>query len=486
MSNIITTIKFGYKKAYIAGKLVNAAKGQKKEVVCPATEKSVAKIAWCGKDDANLALDAAHKGFGYWSGLSLAERTQWMHKLREAVIENESDLRNAVMYEIGKPYEATLEDFESLINSLEWFPAAMKNRFDEIIPDYENTHSHKLISRPSGVAVAYLAWNFPLLNLAFKIGPALAAGCSLIIKPSTNSPLSAYILGEIMHKINFPAGVVNILSGPNSDVADTLTKSDIPSVITLIGSTATGKKIISDSTSSIKHFSMELGGNAPYIVFEDADIAKAVDLGIKLKFGNSGQVCVSPNRFLIHESVYDQFVGEFVTRATNLKIGFGESGLDMGPIVSKQGRDRMVALVKNAVSQGAKIECGGKISKTHNKGFWFEPTVLTNVKEDMDVFKKEIFGPIAAIKSFKNDDEALKIANNTTSGLASYIFTNNNSRVEKFTEELQFGEIQVNGVKYAIYLPHGGIKNSGIGFDCSHLSLDDYLIKKRISIAKNV
>lgn len=475
---------FGYLKLYIDGKLVDASDRKRHTIICPANEEKVAEIAWAGKKDAHSALEAAQKGFKYWSGLSLAERTEWMSKLRTSVLEREHDLRSAMVYEMGKTYAGAWEDIEAVINALEWYPAAMKNRRDEQIPDYENTHTHRMVHQAAGVAVAYLAWNFPLLNVGFKLGPALASGCSLIIKPSTASPVSAYLLGEILHEINFPAGVVNILAGPSSEVATTMTTSTIPAVLTMIGSTETGQKVIADSTTSIKKLGMELGGNAPYIVFEDADFDKALELAIALKFGNTGQVCVAANRIFVHRSIYDKFLKAFVKKASELKLGHGvDSDADMGPMVSRKDRDRMFDLIKDAVGKGANLAYGGKIPEGKEKGNWLEPTVLSGMTPEMQVFRKETFGPIGALMPFETDEEVLALANDTEYGLASYIFTNDHKRIERFSRDLQFGEIQINGVKYSIYLPHGGIKNSGLGHDCSHLALDDYLIKKRISMA---
>lgn len=476
-------MNFGYLKLYIGGELVDAVDAQRKPVICPANENIVAEIAWAGQADALLALEAAQKGFEYWSKLSLSERTVWMQKLRIAILEKEDLLRKGMIYEMGKTYAGAWEDIEALTNGLEWYPNAMKNLRDEQIPDYENTHSHKMIRQPVGVAVAYLAWNFPLLNVGFKLGPALAAGCSLIIKPSEYSPISAYLLGQILHDIDFPAGVVNILTGPPETVATTMTKSNIPRLLTMIGSTNTGRKIIADSTTSIKKLSMELGGNAPFMVFEDADIELALNLAVALKFGNSGQVCVAANRIFVHKSIYDQFLKAYVAKVKALKLGFGANATpDMGPMVSAIARERIKGLIKDAVDKGAKLETGGNVPEGFDKGFWFEPTVLSETTTDMRVYQEEIFGPVAGIMSFETDDEVLSKANDTEYGLASYIFTNNQQRISRFTNDLQFGEIQINGVKYAIYLPHGGIKNSGIGHDCSHLALEDYLVKKRVSI----
>lgn len=479
--------QFGYKKLYIGGQLIDAERNERTSVICPATGETIAEVAKAGKADAEKALKSAQNGFEYWSKLSLTERTEWMLKLRSAVLEKEHELRIAMVHEMGKTYAGAYEDIEALANALEWYPSAMKNLREEQIPDYENTHTHKMISKPAGVAVAYLAWNFPLLNVGFKLGPALASGCSLIIKPSTISPLSAYMMGEILHDINFPPGVVNILAGPSSEVAATMTKSKIPAVLTMIGSTATGQKVIADSTTSIKKLGMELGGNAPFIVFDDADIETALNLAIGLKFGNTGQICVAANRIFVHKDIYDKFLDAYVQKASKLVIGFGTKEhpeVFMGPLVTRSDRDRMFTLIEDAVSKGAKLEYGGKIPEGFPEGGnWMEPTIISGVTTDMKLFNEEIFGPIAPVMSFKSDDEVLALANDTEYGLASYIFTNNHKRIAKFTEELAFGEIQVNGVKYAIYLPHGGIKNSGIGHDCSHLALDDYLVKKRVSIA---
>ncbi|WP_066219001.1 NAD-dependent succinate-semialdehyde dehydrogenase [Formosa haliotis] len=481
------TENFGYKKLYIDGQLVDSASGEREDVICPATGEVIAQVAKAGKEDALRALESSQKGFNYWKNLSLDERTTWMLKLRDAILEKSHELRTAMVHEMGKTYAGSLEDIERLTEALEWYPNAMKNLREEQIPDYDNTHTHKMIAKPAGVVVAYLAWNFPLLNVGYKIGPALAAGCSLIIKPSALSPLSTYMVGEILHSINFPKGVVNILAGSSRDVATPMTTSKIPAVLTMIGSTQTGQKVIADSTTSIKKLGMELGGNAPFIVFEDADFDTALDLAIGLKFGNTGQICVAANRIFVHKNIYDKFLKAYVKRASEIKIGFGikeNEDVFMGPLASRSARDRMLELIEDAVGKGAKLEYGGEIpADLPEGGNWFQPTILSGITTDMKLFREETFGPVAGVMPFDTDDEVLELANDTEFGLASYIFTNNHKRIERFTEDLEFGEIQINGVKYAIYLPHGGFKNSGIGHDCSHLALEDYLVKKRVSTA---
>ena len=406
-----------------------------------------------------------------------------MDQLRDAVIAKEDEIRKAVSYEMGKTYNQALEDYETVINALEWYPQEMLHRRDEILPDPDGTHTHQIVKQPAGVAVGYLAWNFPLLNFGFKLGPALAAGCTLILKPSANAPLSAYLIGEIMESINFPKGVVNIIAGSNEEVALTLSSSKIPRVITMIGSSVSGRIAMQQAATSIKHFSMELGGNAPAIVFDDANLTQAVNDLSALKFGNCGQVCVSPNRIFVQESIYDAFVSKFVEKAKNLKLGHGEGGdIDMGPLVDQRALDRIKKLAETTIAEGAKLEYGGEQLSDKDKGYYYKPTVFSGVKRDMTIFKEEIFGPLAAIYSFKTEDEVLDMANDCEVGLSSYLYTSNINRVQKFTAEMEVGEVHVNGFKYSIYLPHGGVKESGLGHDCSYLALDDYLERKRITI----
>ncbi|MCG8579319.1 MAG: aldehyde dehydrogenase family protein, partial [Bacteroidales bacterium] len=376
-------MNYGYKKMYIGGQMVDAISGAKKDVINPALEESVGSIAYAQKEDAELALLEAQKGFTIWSKMPLTERTEWMMKLRAAILERADDLQKAVMYEMGKTYDGAAEDIQLLADGLEFYPQAMKNMHDEIIPDSENTHRHQIVNLPVGVAVAYLAWNFPLLNVGYKIGPALAAGCSIIVKPSELSPISAYLVGEIAHSIGFPAGVLNIISGPVSEVATTMTKSPIPKVLTMIGSSTSGKRVIADSATTVKHVSLELGGNAPYIVHKDADLDLATNIGVALKYGNTGQICVSPNRFIIHEDIYDDFLALFKEKASKLKIGFGiENKPDMGPLVTKKDQERVLKMVADDVASGAELVLGGKVPDGFSKGYYMEPTILSGITRD--------------------------------------------------------------------------------------------------------
>ncbi|MGJ8733968.1 MAG: aldehyde dehydrogenase family protein, partial [Cellulophaga sp.] len=286
-------LKFGNKKLYINGELKDASNGASFDVICPADEKPVANIAWASKEDTKLALQTAEEGFKHWSKLPLKERLNWIDKLRNKILEKSDLLRSSIMHEMGKTWEGSEEDLTSITNSLEYYSKEITKRYDIKIEDKEGSHEHKIVSQPLGVAVAFLAYNFPLLNLGFKLGPALAAGCSIILKPSEFSPLSAYIIGEICHEINFPKGVVTVICGDVSDVGIPLCESKIPRLITMIGSTETAQKLIEQSSkTSIKRYSMECGGNAPFIVFDDADLELAINIGAALKVGNTGQICV--------------------------------------------------------------------------------------------------------------------------------------------------------------------------------------------------
>lgn len=476
-------MNFGYKRLYIDGELRDAERGRRVAVICPGTEEAVAEIAWAGRAEAEAALASAARGFKVWSRLSLKERSRWMYALREAVIAHEELLRECVMYEMGKPWEATAEDYETVVHSLDWYAQEMMRTRDLILPDVEDTHRHMVISQPVGVVAAFLAWNFPLLNVGFKLGPALAAGCSIILRPSSSSPLSAYVLGEICHQVGLPAGVVNILCGPAEEVAETISRSSIPRLVTMIGSSETGRRLIAQSASSIKRMSMELGGNAPALVFPDAPMEAAVEDLATLKFGNCGQVCVSPNRIFIHEEAYEEFERRFVDRARAVRVGFGRDNRpSMGPLINGAARERVHSLVQDAVQQGAKILCGGRVPPELPKGYFYEPTVLADVHPKMRVFREEIFGPIAPLIRFREEADVIAQANDTEYGLVAYVYTRDVDRVRRLAEELEYGEVMINGFKYSISLPHGGIKESGVGKDCSQWALEDYLVKKRITI----
>lgn len=477
-------MNFGYKKMYIGGQLCDGVAAKRSSVICPATGESVAELAIATREDTDRALVEAQKGFEFWSKLSLAERNVWIAKLREAVIKYKDQLHYAVMYEMGKTWESADEDIDMIVDALEYYPNEMLRMRSQILPDLDDTHTHMLVHEPRGVVCAMLAWNFPVLNIAYKVAPALAAGCSIIIRPSGESPLSAYMLGEICAEINFPAGVINVLTGSSKETSIPMSESLIPRVLTMIGSSATGKKLIEQSATSVKKLGLELGGNAPALIFDDCNLDKAVATMAGLKFNNSGQVCVTPNRIFVQASIYDEFMKRFTEKVKAIKVGFGkDQGITMGPVINLSARERILGVIEDAVKKGAKMSFGGIPEGMPEGSSFLNPTILEGVTPEMRCFNEEIFGPVAAIIKFNSEEDLDPMVNVPDAGLASYVFTNSLPRVQKYARFIQCGEVQVNGVKYGINLPHGGIKDSGIGHDCSHLALEDYLYTKRISIA---
>lgn len=469
------------KPMYVGGKLLEG--GARFDVICPATEKPAGNVAWASAADARAALEAADAAFAEWSGLPIAERARWMGKLRDAVLDNEEHLRECVRREMGKNWEGTQEDFDSLVNSLAFYAEEISRIRPEALVDREGTHAHALHHEAAGVAAAFLAWNFPLLNLAFKIGPAMAAGCPLVVKPSFKSPLSACAVGELCAQVGLPAGAVNILCGPDEEVGDALSSSQIPALLTLIGSARTGRRIMREGATSIKRYSMELGGNAPVLVFADANLDLAADIVCAVKFGNAGQICVTPNRVFVEESVLDSFRKKAVERAEKIRVGFAREGIDMGPLIDRAAWERVDGLVREAAADGAKILTGGGRPEGMDVGHFYAPTVLDGVGEKMRIYREEIFGPVVSLIPFSDEGRVLRAANDTETGLTAYVFTADIGKAERCARALRFGEIQINGVKYGIDLPHGGIKQSGVGCDCSHLALYDYLAPKRVSRA---
>lgn len=470
-------------RMYIDGALTGGP--GRKDVLNPATEQIIATVHTAGLEDVERALQSAKSAFPAWSSTAISERQNWMHKLRDEVVAHEEFLRDCVHHELGKPWAQTHEDWDRLVASLEFYAEEIARVQDVGLADRAGTHTHRMVHEPAGVALAYLAWNFPLLNLAFKIGPAMAAGCPIIIRPSEQTPVSAYAVGMLCEKIGLPKGVVQILCTDGYDVADALTASTIPQVITLIGSTGTGQHIMRTGATSIKRYSMELGGNAPVLVFADADLDLAADIVCGVKFSNAGQICVSPNRIFVAEAVHEAFAEKVVARARAARVGFDkEADITTGPVVDRRAWIRIKGLIDDAVSQGAELLAGGDRPAQLNSGHFLAPTVLDRVTDTMPVYRQETFGPIVSLVPFSSEGDLLERANDCDEGgLTAYVFTRDLAKAEACAAALRYGEIQINGVKYDIDLPHGGIGQSGIGHDCSALALHDYLIVKRITRA---
>lgn len=468
------------KKLYIGGELRSSKSSF--SVINPANNEVVGQIAWADASDAHSALRAANDAFPHWSTMPIEERISWMHKLRDALIKKEEYLSECIHLEMGKAWHSAKEDFSMLIDSLNFYSEAIYQYQPKHFDDKDGTFRHTMTYEPVGVVVAYLAWNFPLLNLAYKIGPAMAAGCPIVIKPSFKAPLSTYAFGEICAEIGLPKGVINIICGDDAVIGDTLSSSVIPSLITLIGSTQTGLHVMKAGATSIKRYSMELGGNAPAIVCKDANLDLAADIICGVKFANAGQICVTPNRVFVEQSVHELFCQKLVERAERVKVGFDRnSQIDMGPLIDKAAWQRVDANVKKALDEGGSLLTGGGYPKNMENSSFYAPTILSHIDDHMAIAQEEMFGPVISVLSFTSEQDVIKRANATEAGLSSFIFTDDEEKFHKFAKLLQFGEVQINGIKYGIDLMHGGLKQSGIGCDCSELALDDYLSPKRIS-----
>ncbi|MGD9518415.1 MAG: aldehyde dehydrogenase [Armatimonadota bacterium] len=454
-------------------------------VVDPATEEIIAEVASADEDTVRAALTAAEKAFGPWSQTPPAERKAVVLRY-VSLLEHEGErLADLLVREAGKPYETAAYEITCLVTSLRYFLEEAERLRQDVIHDPTGRFLHYTLRQPLGIVVGFLAWNYPLLNLGYKLGPVLASGCTAVIKPSRHTPLATLAAGELLGEAGLPPGVVNIIACDDRAVTNHLLQSPLPALITMIGSTASGVELMATAATSIKHFSLELGGNAPAIVYPDADLADAAQRIVDLKFSNAGQICVAPNRALVHADVYEDFLTLATERATAFKLGSGKAkGPLMGPLITAEAREHMLTLVGEAVAAGAQIVCGGRRPQQPERGYFFEPTILRDVRPDMRVAQQEIFGPILPVIRYTDEDDVLAISNDTPYGLAAYVFTMNLSTALRAAEGLQFGSVCVNEPHFGVHLPHSGLKQSGVGLDRSSYSLEEYLTLKRVSLRK--
>lgn len=469
-------------KMLINGELVGADKSF--PVVNPATEEIIAEVPQITPAQIEEVMSSAQTGFDVWSAMSLSKRAELMNAYADILESHKDEIVDILIAETGKPIDNAEYDFDMLPNCLRYFVEEAKRIDQPVITDPDGRFLNYIRRQPLGVVVGYLAWNFPLLNVGYKLGPALAAGCSAIIKPSQVTPLASLRVAELSIEAGIPAGVISMITSNDYDVTNPLLTSDSTSLFTMIGSTRAGVNAMKMACTNVKHFSVELGGNAPVIVYDDADIKKAAQDVINLKFGNTGQVCVSPNRCLVHESVYDQFLAEAKAHAEGITLVAGRSeGHLMGPMVNDKERQRVLGLVDSSVEQGAKVLLGGKA--VDRKGFYMEPTILTDVQLDMPIATNEIFGPVLPVVKYTDADDVIALANDNEYGLTAYVYTSNLKRALQAADKIKAGSVCINEVHYGVHLPHGGLKQSGVGKDCSKYSLEEYMTLKRVSVLVN-
>ncbi len=462
---------------FIDGKWQKSASGQTYDVTNPATEELIGKASKANSVDIQKALKSAEKGLSIWKNTSPWERSKIIRKISELIRQRVDILSKWLTLEVGKPLTEGPGEIGGAADIFEWNSEETKRIFGEINQSRFPNTKIQVMYQPVGVVAALVPWNFPIILASRKISTALAAGCSVIVKPDVITPGSVMEIVDICKEAGVPPGVVNLLSGDPAGISEELIKSDIVKKISITGSTRVGKLILKQAADKVQRVTMELSGHSPFIVFKDADIKKATDIAIAAKFRNNGQVCISPNRFYIQEDKKDEFVNLFVEKTKKLKIGNGlDPDTNLGPLTTQKRLNEVETLVEKTKNEGAKVLLGGKRPAGFNKGFFYEPTVFDDVKDDFTIMKEEPFGPLVPMLSFKSFDEVIERANNHELGLSSYVCTNSMETAHLASEQLETGTVGVNTGFIAIAeAPFGGIKQSGYGREGGSMAIKDYL-----------
>ena len=463
-------------KAYINGKWTRCSSSKTFEVRNPYDSSIIANVADLGRLETKEAINAANEAFLPWSQKTADERSVLLKNLYKLQMENIDVLAHLLTLEQGKPLAEAKDEIRYGASFIEWFAEEAGRIYGDTIPSHGRDKRILTIKQPLGVIAAITPWNFPNAMITRKIAPALAAGCTVVIKPAESTPLSALALASLAEQAGFPKGVMNVVTTNNPiEVGAELTSNPLVRKISFTGSTAVGKILIKQCADTVKKVSMELGGNAPFIVFEDADIDSAVEGAIASKFRNAGQTCVCTNRIFVHENVQKEFTEKLTIATGQLKMGSGLlEDTAIGPLINSKAVQFVDELVKDAVSKGAKILAGGKEEKELDN--FYPPTVLSNVNSGMKIFNSEIFGSVAAVIKFKDEAEVIRMANDTPFGLASYFYSKDNAKIWRVAEALEYGMVGINtGTISTTVAPFGGIKESGNGREGSKYGIDDYL-----------
>ncbi|CAL9754127.1 unnamed protein product [Musa acuminata subsp. burmannicoides] len=466
----------------IGGKWIDAYDGKTIQVQNPATGDVIASVPCMGRNETTNAISSAYNTFSSWSKLTASERSKCLRKWYDLIISHKEDLALLITLEQGKPLKESLGEVSYGAAFIEFFAEEAKRIYGDIIAPTIDDRRLLVLKQPVGVVGAITPWNFPLAMITRKVGPALACGCTVVVKPSEYTPLTALAAAELALQAGIPPGALNVVMGNASDIGDTLLESTQVRKITFTGSTAVGKKLMAGSASTVKKISLELGGNAPCIVFDDADLDVAVKGSLAAKFRNSGQTCVCANRILVQEGIYEKFANAFAKAVQALQVGNGLiEGTVQGPLINEAALEKVETMVQDATAKGADVVTGGK---RHSLGMTFyEPTVLGNVNKEMLIFRQEVFGPVAPLMRFKTEEEAIQMANDTNAGLAAYIFTTSMPRSWRVSEALEYGLVGVNeGLISTEVAPFGGFKQSGLGREGSKYGMDEYLEIKYVCL----
>jgi succinate-semialdehyde dehydrogenase/glutarate-semialdehyde dehydrogenase len=470
-------------QAYIDGVWIDSA--DRYPVKNPADGALIAEVSNLGTKAAEQAIDAASAAFTAWAGRTAKDRAAIMRRWFELLIANADDLAILMTAEQGKPLAESKGEVAYGASFIEWFGEEAKRVSGDVIASTWSDKRTMVLKQPLGVCAAITPWNFPIAMITRKIAPAIAAGCTIIVKPAEQTPLSALAITELAHRAGFPPGVINIVTADakrSIEVGNALCESSLVRHLSFTGSTQVGRILMQQCAPTIKKLALELGGHAPFIVFDDADLDAAVEGAIQSKYRNAGQTCVCTNRFYVHGSIHDAFVEKLSAAVADMKVGNGfEAGVQQGPLIDDQAIEKVKEHVADAIAKGAWVETGGKVHALG--GHFYQPTVLSNVTPDMKIMQEETFGPVAAVVKFDTEAEVIAAANNTEFGLASYFYARDIGRVWRVAEQLEYGMVGINtGLISNEVAPFGGVKQSGLGREGSRYGMDEYLELKYLCI----
>jgi succinate-semialdehyde dehydrogenase/glutarate-semialdehyde dehydrogenase len=466
----------------IDGEWVQADSGRTIDVTNPATGLKIGTVPKSGAAETRRAIEAAETAFQSWRKTSALERSKLLRKLHDAIMDNQDALAELLTIEQGKSLFESRGEVGSSASYILWFAEEGRRVYGDVVPSPWADRRILVTKEPVGVIAAITPWNFPNSMLARKLGPALAAGCTAVVKPASQTPYSGLAWGALCEEVGFPKGVVNIVTGSAGEIGDEICANPLVRKITFTGSTEIGKILIQKSASTVKKVSMELGGNAPFLVFDDADIDRAIEGAMTAKYRNSGQTCVCTNRFFVQAGIYDEFVEKLAAASNKLKVGSGlDEGVQQGPLIDVNAVEKVEEFIADATSKGGKVVAGGK--RHALGGSFFEPTVIADASPKMKFMKEEIFGPVAPVFKFETEEEAIRLANDTEFGLACYFYTGDLGRAFRVMEGLKYGMVGVNeGLITTPEAPFGGVKESGLGKEGGHQGIEDYLDTKYVCI----
>jgi succinate-semialdehyde dehydrogenase/glutarate-semialdehyde dehydrogenase len=462
-------------QAYVDGVWADADGGQTITVINPATGAVIGSVPRMGTAETRRAIEAADRALPAWRALTAKDRAIRLRRWFELMMENQEDLARLMTLEQGKPLVESRGEITYAASFIEWFAEEGKRVYGDIIPGHQPDKRVLVLKQPIGVTAAITPWNFPSAMITRKAGPALAAGCTMVLKPASQTPFSALALAELAERAGIPKGVLSVVTGSAGEVGGELTGNSIVRKLTFTGSTEIGSQLMAQCAKDIKKVSLELGGNAPFIVFDDADLDAAVDGALMSKYRNNGQTCVCANRLYIQDGVYDAFVAKLQAAVAKLRVGNGmDEGVTVGPMIDAKAITKVEEHIADAVSKGARVVAGGKPHESG--GLFFQPTILVDVPDNAAVAKEETFGPLAPLFRFSQEDDVVRRANDTEFGLAAYFYTRDLSRVFRVGEALEYGIVGVNtGIISSEAAPFGGVKASGVGREGSKYGIDDYV-----------